>query len=285
LVRSDKEEIVRNIEGMARRMRRKTLDMILAAGANAAHVGAGLSIIDITAALYGDVMKLDVNDPLWDGRDRFILSKGHGVLAYYAALSEIGYISETEMRTFEKSGTFLAGHPVMNREKGIEFTNGSLGMGLSLAIGVAIALKKRSKANKVYVLMGDGECNEGSVWEAMMSAAQFKLDNIVAIVDCNSYQLGGRNCDIMSIGDMAEKARSFGWNSVAIDGHDAEKLYDSLTASYEKDKPVMVVAKTIKGKGFSLFESDNSWHHAMLSKSQYTMLLEELKGNDYDGNK
>jgi transketolase len=242
-----------------------------------------MSIIDVLAVLYGGIMKLDKRDPCWQGRDRFILSKGHGVLGYYAALAEIGYLSKEDLDTFERSGTFLAGHPVMNRKKGIEFTNGSLGMGLSLGVGVALALKKRGTKSKVYVLVGDGECNEGSVWEAVMSAAQFKLDNLVAIADCNSFQLGGRNEDIMSVGDMAEKARSFGWDAVTVDGHDALRLYESLTAPYEKGKPVMIAAKTIKGKGFSLFESDNRWHHAMISKSQYDTLVDELKGlGSYD---
>jgi transketolase len=271
------KDLIRDIEGMAARMRKSALDMAFSARGSASHIGAGMSIIDVLAVLYGGVMKLDKGDPLWDGRDRFILSKGHGVLGYYAALAEVGYISREDLDTFEKPGTFLVGHPVMNRGHGIEFTNGSLGMGLSLGVGVALALKKRGAANKVYVLMGDGECNEGSVWEAVMSASQFRLDNLVAIVDCNAFQLGGRNEDIMNVGDMAEKARSFGWNAVTVDGHDAERLYESLTASYEDGKPLMIAARTIKGKGFSLFESDNRWHHAMLSKSQYDSLVDELE--------
>jgi transketolase len=131
--------------------------------------------------------------------------------------------------------------------------------------------------NKVYVLMGDGECNEGSVWEALMSAAQFKLDNIRAIIDQNSYQLGGKNADIMNIGDMILKARSFGWNAVSVDGHDVERIYRALTAEYEKDKPTMIVAATIKGKGFRVFEGNNDWHHAPLSRSQYQAALEDLE--------
>jgi transketolase len=274
---AQRKKLIRDIEDMAARMRKSALDMAFSARGSASHIGAGMSIIDVLAVLYGGVMKLDKGDPIWAGRDRFILSKGHGVLGYYAALAEIGYLSKDDLDTFERSGTFLAGHPVMNRERGIEFTNGSLGMGLSLGVGVALALKKRGGANKVYVLVGDGECNEGAVWEAAMSAAQFKLDNLVAIADCNAFQLGGRNEDIMSVGDMAEKARSFGWNAVTVDGHDAERLYESLTASYENGKPLMIAAKTIKGKGFSMFESDNRWHHAMLSKSQYDSLAEELR--------
>ncbi|MDR1019844.1 MAG: transketolase [Synergistaceae bacterium] len=271
------KSLIRDIEDMAARMRKSALDMAFSARGSASHIGAGMSIIDILAVLYGGVMKLNKSDPLWGGRDRFILSKGHGVLGYYAALAEVGYLSKKDLETFEKPGTFLAGHPVKNLERGIEFTNGSLGMGLSLGVGVALAMKKKGNANKVYVLMGDGECNEGSVWEAVMSAAQFKLDNLVAIADCNSFQLGGRNEDIMSVGDMAEKARSFGWSAVTVDGHDAERLYESLTASYEKCKPLMIAAMTIKGKGFSLFESDNRWHHAMISKSQYDSLTGELE--------
>ena len=264
------------LEAMARRMRRKVLDMALAAGANSSHFGGGLSIVDITATLYGEIMNLDTNNPEWEGRDRFILSKGHGVLGYYTALSEIGYISEEDLGTFEKNGSYLYGHPVMNRSKGIEFSNGSLGMGLSLGIGVALAGKRKKIDYKVYVLMGDGECNEGSVWEAAMAGAHYRLDNLVAILDKNNLQQTGANSEIMSVGDLVSKWESFGWSVSEIDGHNIPDIYDALMNANNQKGPYAIVANTIKGKGFSFSENNNIWHHAPLSSSQYEAALEEL---------
>ena len=262
---------------MAKRMRKKVLDMALTAGASSSHFGGGLSIVDITATLYGAIMKLDPKNPKWENRDRFILSKGHGVLGYYTALSEIGYISEKDLKTFEKDGTYLFGHPVMNRSKGIEFSNGSLGMGLSLGIGVALAGKRKNIDYKVYVLMGDGECNEGSVWEAAMAGPHYKLDNLVAILDKNNLQQTGANSEIMSVGDLVSKWKSFGWQVFEIDGHNVPEIYDTFLSVKDQNGPVAIVANTVKGKGFSFAENNNAWHHAPLSSSQYEAALEELK--------
>ena len=262
---------------MANRMRKKALDMALNAGAGSSHFGGGLSIVDITATLYGAIMKLDPQNPEWENRDRFILSKGHGVLGYYTALSEVGYISELELKTFEKDGTFLFGHPVKNRSKGIEFSNGSLGMGLSLGIGVALAGKRISRDYKVYVLMGDGECNEGSVWEAAMAGAHYNLDNLVAILDKNNLQQTGTNSEIMSVGNLESKWESFGWQVFEIDGHNVPEIYDTFLSLKNQNSPVAIVSNTVKGKGFSFAENNNAWHHAPLSSSQYEAALEELK--------
>jgi len=268
---------VNKIEAMAKRMRRKVLDMALAAGASSSHFGGGLSIIDITATLYGEIMNLDTKNPEWEERDRFILSKGHGVLGYYTALSEIGYIPEEDLETFEKNGTYLFGHPVMNRSKGIEFSNGSLGMGLSLGIGVALAGKRKKMDFKVYVLLGDGECNEGSVWEAAMAGPHYKLDNLVAILDKNNLQQTGTNSEIMSVGNLASKWESFGWQVFEIDGHNVPEIYETFLSVKDQKGPVAIVANTIKGKGFSFSENNNAWHHAPLSSSQYKTALDELK--------
>ena len=265
------------IQDIARRMRKKVLDMALTAGSNSSHFGGGLSIVDITATLYGAIMNLDPKNPKWENRDRFILSKGHGVLGYYTALSEIGYISEKDLKTFEKDGTYLFGHPVMNRSKGIEFSNGSLGMGLSLGIGVALAGKRKNIDYKVYVLMGDGECNEGSVWEAAMAGPHYKLDNLVAILDKNNLQQTGTNSEIMSVGDLVSKWKSFGWQVFEIDGHNVPEIYDIFLSVKDQNGPVAIVANTVKGKGFSFAENNNAWHHAPLSSSQYEAALEELK--------
>ena len=273
----DREKIILEIQDMAKRMRKKALDMALTAGASSSHFGGGLSIVDITATLYGAIMKLDPKNPKWENRDRFILSKGHGVLGYYTALSEIGYISEKDLKTFEKDGTYLFGHPVMNRSKGIEFSNGSLGMGLSLGIGVALAGKRKNIDYKVYVLMGDGECNEGSVWEAAMAGPHYKLDNLVAILDKNNLQQTGTNSEIMSVGDLVSKWKSFGWQVFEIDGHNVPEIYDTFLSVKDQNGPVAIVANTVKGKGFSFAENNNAWHHAPLSSSQYEAALEELK--------
>ena len=273
----DRDKKILEIQNMAKRMRKKVLDMALTAGASSSHFGGGLSIVDITATLYGAIMKFDPKNPEWKNRDRFILSKGHGVLGYYTALSEIGYISEKDLKTFEKDGTYLFGHPVMNRSKGIEFSNGSLGMGLSLGIGVALAGKRKNIDYKVYVLMGDGECNEGSVWEAAMAGPHYKLDNLVAILDKNNLQQTGTNREIMSVGDLASKWKSFGWQVYEIDGHNITELYDTFLSLKNQNGPVAIVANTVKGKGFSFAENNNAWHHAPLSSSQYEAALEELK--------
>ena len=272
----NRDKKIKKIEAMAKRMRKKVLDMALAAGASSSHFGGGLSIVDITATLYGAIMKLDPKNPKWENRDRFILSKGHGVLGYYTALSEIGYISEKDLKTFEKDGTYLFGHPVMNRSKGIEFSNGSLGMGLSLGIGVALAGKRKNIDYKVYVLMGDGECNEGSVWEAAMAGPHYKLDNLVAILDKNNLQQTGTNSEIMSVGDLVSKWKSFGWQVFEIDGHNVSEIYETFFSVKNQNGPVAIVANTVKGKGFSFAENNNAWHHAPLSSSQYEAALEEL---------
>lgn len=265
------------IEELALKMRIDALELAYSAGNSAAHFGGGVSLIDILAVLYGKVMNLDVENPLWEERDRFILSKGHGVLGYYAALCEIGYISKEELKTFEKHKSDLLGHPVRKIEKGIEYTTGSLGQGLSIGIGNALALKENGLDSKVYVLLGDGECNEGSVWEAAMSAAQFKLDNLVAIIDRNNYQLGGHTCEIMDIGDVSAKLKAFGWETRVVNGHDHSELYRALSGKTENGKPLAVIAQTIKGYGFSFAENNNAWHHSVITTELYENAKKELE--------
>ena len=271
-----REKIIQSIEVMSKRMKKNLLDTALAAGASSSHFGGGLSLIDITATLYGAILKYDPKNPEWSERDRFILSKGHGVLGYYTALVEAGFIPKKDLLSFEKTDSYLLGHSVKNRAKGIEFSNGSLGIGLALGIGVALAGKRRKNTFNIFVVMGDGECNEGSVWEAALAAPQFKLDNLFAIVDRNNFQQTGSNEEIMSVGDLESKWESFGWQVVGVDGHNIEELYDAFTAEYEKNKPVAIIAHTIKGKGFSFSENNNDWHHAPLTKSQYEIAINEL---------
>jgi len=260
---------------MAARMRKKALALAFSAGSNGAHVGSGLSIIEIMAVLYGGVMKIDPKNPRWEERDRFILSKGHGTLGYYTALEEAGFISSDELLTFEKNGGFLPGQPVMNLDKGIEFSSGSLGHGLSLGVGVALAGKKRGQDYKVYVLMGDGECNEGSVWEAAMAAKHYKLSNLIAIIDANDMQSDGARCDIMAA-DYERIWKGFGWEVVTTDGHDVSRLYETLQTGTRTDMPRAIIARTIKGKGVSFMENNNEWHHSRLTRAQYDAAVKEL---------
>tara|TARA_B110000483_G_scaffold239868_1_gene319289 strand:- start:467 stop:1297 length:831 start_codon:yes stop_codon:yes gene_type:complete len=253
------------------------LEMALNAGANSSHFGGALSIADIISTLFAYKMKFEKNNPKSKNRDRFILSKGHACLAYYAALCEIGFIKKDDLKTFEENNSNLLGHPVRNMELGIEFSNGSLGMGLSLAIGVALALKKKKKKNNIFVIMGDGECNEGSVWEALMAAPNFNLGNITLIIDRNNFQQTGSNKSIMDLGNLKNKVESFGWNTTEIDGHNIDKIYDYFKNIDNNNKPNALIANTIKGKGFSFSENNNSWHHSILTKDLYDKALSEMK--------
>jgi len=268
---------IKNIKNFAIQVRKNILEMALSAGASSAHFGGALSITEIISTLFAYQMKIDKKNPNWNERDRFILSKGHACLAYYAALCEVGYISKKELKTFEKNDTNLLGHPVINRNLGIEFSNGSLGMGLSLGIGVALSSKKKGGKFNVYVVVGDGECNEGSVWEAAMAAPNFKLDNLYVIVDKNNFQQTGSNKEIMSVANLKDKWTSFGWHTVELNGHSVQELYDFFNKSHKISKPKALIANTIKGKGFSFSENNNDWHHSVLSKSFYEKALKELE--------
>jgi transketolase len=255
-------------------MRGYALQMSLAAGPAGAHVGGGLSMMEIMSVLYFGVLRYDVQNPLWEQRDRFILSKGHGALAFYAALSLAGFIEERDLATFKSNGTFLTGHPHMDLKRGIEFSSGSLGQGLSLGVGSALALKSRAnEVSRVFVLVGDGEINEGSIWEAAMSAAHFELSNLVAIVDNNGLQYDGTTRDVMGMGDLAAKWESFGWIARTVDGHNVIALLDALQAP--ADKPLAIIARTIKGKGVSFMEHNRAWHHSRLTQAQFEQAMAE----------
>ena len=267
---------LQKVEDFSKKIRENILNMAYSAGSSSAHIGGALSIADILSFLFVNKMKIELKNPLDENRDRFILSKGHACLAYYAGLCELGYISRDELKTFEKNNSNLLGHPVINRKLGIEFSNGSLGMGLSLGIGVAIASKKKKKKLNVFVILGDGECNEGSVWEGAMAAPNFKLDNLHVIIDRNNFQQTGSNKEIMDLGDLKKKWISFGWETIELDGHNLNELSNYFSKSDEIKKPKAIIANTIKGKGFSFSENDNSWHHGILTKSIYEKALSEL---------
>ena len=277
---SDAEK-VSDIKKFSLRLKNTILDMAYEAGASSSHFGGALSILEIISILFNYEMKLKkVKEKDWEIRDRFILSKGHACLAYYSALYEKGFISKDQLKTFEKDDSFLAGHPVKNKDLGIEFSNGSLGMGLSIGIGQAIAAKIKSKPYNVYVILGDGECNEGSVWEAAMAAPKFKLDNLNVILDKNNFQQTGANNEIMDLGSLFDKWKSFGWEVDTVDGHNIEGLKKYFDKKNTSSKPKILIAKTIKGKGFSFSENNNAWHHSVMTKSIYEKAKEELKNGN-----
>ena len=264
-----------HLEKMAIEMRKKILQISLACK-NSAHLGGGLSLVEILTTLYGSVMKFDPKNTEWDERDRFILSKGHGVLPYFTALNLAGIISDEKLFSFKENESDLIAHPVMNMALGMESSNGSLGHGLSMGVGIAIASKKKMRSNRVFVVLGDGECNEGSVWEAAMSAAHFKLDNLVAILDYNGLQSDGDSQVVLNPGDFESKWLSFGWEVDVVDGHDIAKLHASLNQKIDPSKPKIIIAKTTKGKGISFMENNNEWHHNRLTQGFYDKAMSEL---------
>ncbi len=264
-----------DIENMALEMRRKILDISFECG-HSTHIGGALSMVEVMSVLYGQVLKFDPSNPRWPDRDRFILSKGHGVLGYYPALLMAGIISEEIFSTFLQDGTDLIAHPVMNMDLGIESSNGSLGQGLSMAVGIALAAKKQNKDYKTYTLISDGGANEGSIWEAAMLAAHLKLGNLTMIVDYNRMQNDGSGKDIIDVENMSERFKAFGWHIIDVDGHDVDQILDALQDGSEVDTPKAIIAHTVKGKGVPFMENQKDWHHNRLTKVNYDLALETL---------
>jgi len=264
-------ENLQTCERVAQEMRQDILRMGLQTGLNGAHFGGGLSLVEIMAVLYKSVMRVNPAAPRWPERDNFILSKGHGAMAYYAPLKQAGFVTDEELMTFKSNQTFLYGHPSMNPDKGIEFSSGSLGLGLALGVGTAIGLRKRgNNQSRVFVLMGDGECGEGSVWESAASAAHFGLTNLVAIIDKNGLQYDGPTRDVLNMDGMAEKWESFGWQARTVDGHNLAELLNAFEDL--GDQPTVIVANTVKGKGVSFMENNPAWHHNRLTHAQFDEL-------------
>lgn len=263
---------------MANNMRINAVELAYGAGKNGAHIGGGFSSMEIMAVLYGYVMNFHPGDPSYANRDRFILSKGHGTLSYYTALNEAGIISRDTLFTYENNGGNLPGQPSRKLDLGIESSGGSLGMGLSIGVGLALAAKLSGRKNRVFVLMGDGECNEGSVWEAAMSAIHLKLDNLIAVVDNNGMQSDGFCSDVYNIADLEGSFSGFGWKTVSADGHSVDSLCTAFDTALTLKCPAVIMAHTIKGKGLSFAENDKNWHHGILSKELYDQAMIELKG-------
>lgn len=266
------------LQDKARQIRRDLVKMIYEA--KAGHIGGSLSSTDIMTVLYYSIMKTDPQNPKWEDRDRFILSKGHSVEAYYCILADKGFFPKEKLKTFCSFGTTLIGHP-NNKNAGVEMNTGALGHGLPVAVGMAVAGKMDKKAYRVFTLMGDGEQAEGSVWEAAMAGANYKLDNLIAIIDRNKLQISGSTEDVMSLEPLEDKWTSFGWNVVSVDGNSVEELQEVLEAAPGvPGKPTLIMAYTTKGKGISFMENVAKWHHGVPSNEQYKQALRELGGED-----
>lgn len=267
-------ENVQRLEEMSKRMRLAGLDMALASGNNGSHLGGSFSCIEIMAVLYGEILRYDISNPLNPDRDIFIPSKNHCVLAHIPALAEAGFIKYDEVVEFQKDGGRLTGYP-QRPEIGLEYSGGSLGMAISVGIGLALNAKKRNNGSNVYILMGDGELNEGSVWEAVMSAAHYKLDNLVAIIDRNHLSYDGNTENIMGLENLASKFESFNWKVSSCNGHNIRDLLESFWDK-ENSKPHVIIADTIKGKGVSFIENRPEWHHHRLTIEQYEKAKKEV---------
>ena len=264
-------------EEIARRVR---VDIIKATfNAGSGHPGGSLSCADILTALYFGEMNIDPEDPDMKGRDRFVLSKGHAVPAQYSVLAERGYFPVSDIMTLRKLGSPFQGHGNMRKVPGIEMSTGSLGQGFSASVGMAIANRLDNNGARVYTLLGDGEIQEGIVWEAAMSAAHYKLADLTAIVDWNGLQIDGRNDDVMTVAPIKEKFEAFGWHAISIDGHDFGQIFDALDATRaETEKPTAIIAKTVKGKGVSYMEDQAGWHGKAPGEEEAKQAVQELGG-------
>lgn len=267
-------EVLGKCQKAAVEIRKDIIRMTYNAGNTGAHIGGSLSIVEIMAVLHLGIMRYDVTNPYMEERDRFILSKGHGVMAQYAALKQLGLISQEELLTFKKNETHLFAHPSLDLKRGIEFSSGSLGQGLSFGVGTALALKRKGNfSSRVFVLLGDGECDEGSVWEAASSASHYKLDNLTAIVDENQLQYDGATSEVLSKDNLLTRWHSFGWSAVHVNGHSIEELLNEL--SVRGNKPTVIIARTVKGKGVSFMEDMQQWHNGRLSQKQFEEAMAE----------
>ena len=271
----------KGLKDIARNIRKDIVSMIHMS--KSGHPGGSLSAVEILTALYFDEMNIDPNNCKMEDRDRFVLSKGHAAPVLYATLARNGYFDREELKGLRKINRMLQGHPDMKGTPGVEMSTGSLGQGFSVACGMAMASKLDNAPWRVYTLLGDGEVQEGIVWEAAMSAAHYKLDNMVAFLDYNGLQIDGKTEDVMNIGPIVDKFKAFGWNVIEIDGHDFDQIFAALDMAKETvGKPTMIIAKTIKGKGVSFMENQAGWHGAAPSDSDLERALLDLGGVDND---
>jgi len=263
------------LEVMALRLRKNLLHMLVPG--KVGHLGGSSSIMDVVAALYFNVMKLDPADPRADWRDRLLFSKGHTVLAQYAALMELGYIDHSEIPFLKTLNSKLQGHPDMDKTPGIEAVTGSLGQGLSIGVGMALGFKADGLSNRVYVICGDGELAEGQIWEAVLAGSAFNLDNLTMVIDLNEIQASGRTEDVFKIDRHSEKLEAFGWHVAEINGHDMTQILDAFVEAEKiKGRPAVIIAHTVKGKDFSFAENVVSFHNGALTEEQYDVAEKDL---------
>lgn len=261
----------------AKQIRINVVNML--AEAKSGHPGGSLSMADMLTVLYFEKMNVRPDEPRWDGRDRFVLSKGHAAPGLYATLAQRGFFPAEELSRLRKCGAMLQGHPDMKGTPGVDMSTGSLGQGLSVANGMALAAKLDRKPHRVYALCGDGELQEGQIWEAAMSATHYKLDNLTLLMDHNGLQIDGTNDEVMTVSPIDAKFRAFGWNVIEIDGHDLEAIGAAVDlARRVKGRPTAIAAKTIKGRGVSFMENQVAWHGAAPSKEEAARAVEELEG-------
>jgi len=265
----------RELKKYAVKVRKHIIDEVYSAASG--HPGGSLSCTDILTVLYFAEMRVDPKRPLWEDRDRFVLSKGHCSPALYGVLAEKGFFPKEDLLTFRKADSHFEGHPNMKTVPGVDMSTGSLGQGISTAVGMAMAGKLDKKDYRVYAMLGDGELEEGQVWEASMAAAHYKLDNLTAFLDYNGLQIDGKITDVMSPEPVADKFEAFGWNVLKIDGHDIEEIIEAVNqASNTKGKPTIIIASTTKGKGVSFMENQVGWHGSAPNKEQRDQAIAEL---------
>lgn len=263
------------LQNTATQIRKDIVEMITSAASG--HPGGSLSAADILTVLYFEHMNIDPANPLWEERDRFVLSKGHAAPVLYAALARRGFFEPEILNTLRHTGSKLQGHPDMRKVPGVDMSTGSLGQGISAAVGMALALRVDGKASRVFALLGDGELNEGIVWEAAMAASHYKLSNLVAILDYNGLQIDGTNEEVMGIKPVDDKWRSFGWLVLETSGHDHAAIAAALKEADEADRPVLIIAHTVKGKGVSFMENQVGWHGKAPSRSELDQAIQELE--------
>ena len=257
-------------------IRKKILELSFKAGGGQ-HIGGGLSMVEIMCYLYGYKMNISKDNLKSFDRDRFILSKGHGVLGFYPVLNHYGLISDDLLSTYKQELSELISHPIKNLENGIESSNGSLGHGLSYGLGIAHGLKIHKNKGNVYVLVGDGECNEGSIWEAAMSASSLKVNNLTLLIDFNKYQSDGATSEIINQNQLADRWKSFGWNVIEVDGHNYDSIHNGFINKRDENCPNLILANTTKGKGVDFMENNNEWHHGRLTENLFKKALEVLE--------
>lgn len=270
------EKIISNLEEKAIDIRMNILKIIFEA--QSGHLGGSLSAVEIITSLYYQHLNIDPTNPQKEDRDRFILSKGHAAPLLYVVLADLSFFDKNELNNFRQLGSVLQGHPDKNKTPGVDMTSGSLGQGLSIGIGLALAANLNNLDYRTYVLLGDGELNEGQNWEAIMYASKMRLSNLIAIVDYNGVQLDGATCDILPMKPLKKKWESFGWRVLEVNGHNVAEILSSLErADQITDSPVVIIADTIKGKGVSFMEDDHKWHGQAPSKTQYEEAIQELQ--------